>query len=343
MVKEDFTKTYYRTAQCLTGDIIADMNPVSRAMGVDKTAGFGTVFTAMGSRFDVAYAAEEAFLSTECGESDTRSIDNVSIAEAMRYVRGETILEDKIPAKFREFVEIIKKDYSVYADFGEFSTGDPDADLVFLVSPASRDPKGAAAKFTAIAEKAGRSAYCTNCLKDAGYLAIQLGLKEQAETAEAAVKALLDGKKAVVTDDAYVLDAILMLIPEMDEKICMIDEFLALNADAVKPAPGKKVAVHESGIIERYYPLRKVDYSKLLGDSEVLLPARSGYDVSDSGIAGGLGLADPDALKAVSCRRMLDLAALGADVIVTPCACEALGLNVTAEGEVMTLLDYMCE
>ena len=151
------------------------MNPVSRAMGVDKTAGFGTVFTAMGSRFDVAYAAEEAFLSTECGESDTRSIDNVSIAEAMRYVRGETILEDKIPAKFREFVEIIKKDYSVYADFGEFSTGDPDADLVFLVSPASRDPKGAAAKFTAIAEKAGRSAYCTNCLKDAGYLAIQIG------------------------------------------------------------------------------------------------------------------------------------------------------------------------
>ncbi len=87
--------------------------------------------------------------------------------------------------------------------------------------------------------------------------------------------------------------------------------------------------------------MRKVDYKELLKSAELLLPKRSGYDVTDSGMAGGLGLYEPENLMAIAGRRMTDLMEESHDVIVTPCACEAAGLNCAERETVLTLLDYI--
>ena len=137
-VKNDFKTLYYRTANCLTSDIIADMNPASRVLGVDTTAGFGTVFTAMGSRFDIRFVAKEAFLATENYECDTRSVDHVSVDEVMRYVRAQTIAEDTLPEAYRPFVETVKKGESVYRQYHPVEIGSDGADVLFLMSPAQR-------------------------------------------------------------------------------------------------------------------------------------------------------------------------------------------------------------
>jgi hypothetical protein len=65
--------------------------------------------------------------------------------------------------------------------------------------------------------------------------------------------------------------------------------------------------------------------------------------VTDSGLAGGLGLYEPKNLTAISGRRMADLVRPEHDVIMTPCACEAAGLNCAEKEKVVTLLDYICK
>ena len=90
---------------------------------------------------------------------------------------------------------------------------------------------------------------------------------------------------------------------------------------------------------------------KLIGNDQVLTDSKVqrvreiegvtdvSYDVSDSGIAGGLGLADEEVMKAVAGRREKDLEALGADVIVSACAAEKAGLEAGG-GKVESLLCY---
>lgn len=338
-VKNDFKTLYYRTANCLTSDIIADCNPVSRALGVDLTAGFGTVFTAMGSRFDIRFVAKEGFLATENYESDTRSVDGVSVAEAMRYVRSQTIAEDALPGEYKPFVEAVKKGESVYRQYRPVQTGAEDAPLLFLMSPAAADPEAAAGQFSGLAERLGKAALCTNRFGDCGYLRLQLGLTEGLDAGALAEE--IARRELTVTDDQFVLDAVLIQLPQLAEKVLFIDEFLAKFGPELGIRAGGSVLLHESGTIQRLYPTRRVDYAALLKGAEVLLPARSGFDVTDSGLAGGLGLAEPQAMLAVAARRMEELCRPAADAIVTPCACEATGLNCAEKGRVQTLLEFV--
>lgn len=337
-VKNDFKTLYYRTANCLTSDIIADMNPASRVLGVDTTAGFGTVFTAMGSRFDIRFVAKEAFLATENYECDTRSVDHVSVDEVMRYVRAQTIAEDTLPETYRPFVETVKKGESVYRQYHPVEIGSDGADVLFLMSPAHIEPEKAAAQFGNLAEKVGKSSLCTNAYGDCGHLKLQLGFLDELDTE--ALQEAISKHACTVTDDQFVLDAILIQLPELSEKVLFIDEFLAQNADILDLRSSAKIVLHESGTVQRLYPERKVCYCKLLPGAELVRPARSGYDTTDSGLAGGLGLVEPQAMLAISARRMEDLEREQADVILTPCACEATGLNCTEKAHVTTLLEY---
>ena len=109
MATQDFSKLYYRTANCLTSDIIADFSPVSRVLGADTSTGMGVVFTAMGTRFDMQYVAKEAFMATDSYESDTRSIDDTPVAEVMRYVRSEIIAGGHVPEAYQELTEKIRR------------------------------------------------------------------------------------------------------------------------------------------------------------------------------------------------------------------------------------------
>lgn len=337
-VKNDFKTLYYRTANCLTTDIIADMNPASRVLGVDTTAGFGTVFTAMGSRFDIRFVAKEAFLATENYECDTRSVDRVSVDEAMRYVRAETVAEDAVPEEYKAFVETVKKGESVYRQYHPVSSGKDDADVLFLMSPAHLEPEKAAAQFEKLAAKAGKSALCTNAHGDCGYLKLQLGLLDALNTEE--LREEICKHALTVTDDQFVLDAVLIQLPELSERVLFVDEFFSQNAAALDLKSSAKIVLHESGTVQRLYPNRKVCYCKLLQGAEIVRPARCGFDTTDSGLAGGLGLAEPQALLAIAGRRMEDLEREQADVILTPCACEATGLNCAEKAHVTTLLEY---
>jgi len=342
MAGQDFSKTYYRTANCLMSDIIADFTPVSRILGVDVSAGMGTVFTAMGTRFDMQYVAKEAFMATDSYEADTRSIDDVPVAEVMRYVRGELVDGGRLLENYQTLAERILTGKSVYGSFREMEAGDENARIVFLISPASGDAERSAREFLEVAERAGKTAFATNRCQDCGYLKLQLGQMDAANRLAGELKTVIGGYEEIVTDDAYVLDALMVLLPELSGRMKFIDAFLLENKETLPKVAGRKIALHESGIIERLYPLRRIDYKELLADAEIVLPERSGYDVTDSGLAGGLGLFETDNLTIISARRMMDLSGLKADVIVTPCACEAAGLNSCQKGKVVTLLDYLC-
>lgn len=63
-----------------------------------------------------------------------------------------------------------------------------------------------------------------------------------------------------VTDDQFVLDAILIQLPELSEKVLFIDEFLAQNANMLDLKSSAKIVLHESGTVQRLYPERKVCY-----------------------------------------------------------------------------------
>lgn len=341
-VKQDFEALYFKAAFCLTSDIISDFNPVSRTLGVDVTDGMGTVFTALGARYDMRYVAEEGFLTTDSYETDTRSIDKVPVAEVMRYTRGQTIREDAVPEKYGEFVKNVREGRSVFEDYKVYKAGEENASILYLISPAEKMPDRNAVAFTKLAKKAGKSVDATNEYGDCGYLMLQLELFEELEKTSAVLETVLDRYEEIVTDDQFVLDALLTRFGEKADKIHFVDEFLFENREKLDiTVSGKTIGIHESGIINRLYPARKVDYSKLLEGAKLVYPARHGYDVSDSGIAGGLGLADEDVMKAVAARRAKDLCSLGADVILSPCSAEKAGLEAGGAEEVDSLLCYL--
>ncbi len=341
MAAQEFGKLYYRTANCLTSDIIADFAPVSRVMGVDTSSGMGVVFTAMGTRFDMQYVAKEAYTATDSYEADTRSIDDTPVADVMRYARSEIIAGDKVPEQYKSLTDSVLSGECVYNSYKEYETGDETAQVLFVISPAAPDAAKTSAQFISLAGKAGKTAFCTNKYKDCGYLLLQFGQMKAANALAEKIKADVQKYDEIVTDDSYVLDALLVLCPELASKIKFIDEFI-YSSKAVLGEKAEKVVLHESGIIQRLYPNRKVDYKEVLPKADIIVPVRSGYDVTDSGLAGGLGLAEPGVLLAVAARRMMDLTAEEHDVIVTPCACEAVGLNCAEAENVVTLLDYIC-
>ncbi|MDD3404013.1 MAG: hypothetical protein PHQ72_11775 [Hespellia sp.] len=343
MVTQEFSKLYYRTANCLTSDIIADFAPVSRIVGVDTSAGLGTVFTAMGTRFDMQYVAKEAFMATDSYESDTRSIDDTPVNEIMRYVRHEIIEGDMVPEAYKPIVEAAKTGSCIYNQYKETKSGNEDADILFLISPAAPDAAKTAEQFSIVSKTIEKSVYCTNQYKDCGYLALQMGLFDEATKQINLLKKQMQQYNVVVTDDSYILDALLVLAPEMAEKIRFIDEFVMEYKNTLKLSENETIMLHQSGVIERLYPEKSVDYKELFASAKIVTPARCGYDVTDSGLAGGLGLAVPENLMAISGRRMADLMKEEHDVIITPCAYEAVGLNCAEKEKVITLLDYICK
>lgn len=341
-MKQDFQALYFRAAFCLTSENISDFTPVSRRLGVDVSAGMGTVFTALGARYDMRYVAQEGFLTTDSYEVDTRSVDNVPVSEVMRYTRGQTIREDAVPDKYKKFVDTVKEGKSVFTDYNEYKAGDEEGSVLFLISPAAKDPKKSAEDFLKVAEKIGKNAYATNAYNDCGYLMIQLEMFDELEKVTDKLNDAIEKYSKIVTDDQFVLDALLVQFADKADKIMFIDEFIYENKDKLEIAEtGKKITIHESGIVNRLYPGRKLDYAEILNAAGIVYAKRSGYDVSDSGIAGGLGFADTEVMKAVAERRVKDLKALKADVIISVCAAEKVGLEIGGAENVESLLSYV--
>lgn len=342
MAKRDFASLYYQVANTLTSDTVFDGAPATRILGADSAPGFSTVFTALGSRFDVAYVAEEAFSGADDYESDVRAVDGVPVADALRYVRGQAVVQGALTPAQGSLAERARRGLPAYSGFHEAHAGDEAADLVFLASPAHADAEGACARFIELARRAGVPAFATNSFGDVGALALALDLEDAADDAADGLRRGLETYGTVVTDDAHVLDALLVLVPEYADRVRFIDAFAAEHAVALGAAGASgRIAVHESGLLARLYPLDAVDYADLFPAAQVLLPARRGADATGSGLAGGLGLANGDSWRALAKRRLLDLEALGADVIVAPDAAEARALEEAGGARVLSLADYL--
>ena len=99
---------------------------------------------------------------------------------------------------------------SVYAQYKEYRAGAEEAEVLFLISPASFHAEQTAAQFAAVCEKIGKCAYCTNEYKDCGYLLLTLAQTEEANNYAESIKEKLTKYTCIVTDDSFVLDALLI-------------------------------------------------------------------------------------------------------------------------------------
>lgn len=330
----DFSKLYYRSVDCLTTNHLPDQNPVVRTCGIDTNAGYSVVFTAMGSRFDLDKVAQEAFGWTESYESDAASLECIPIAETMRYIRAVAIQNSQVPAAYAEIVEKIKNGCNLYGQPGFTSAGDPQAPLLFLPGPASQLDPSAARQFGSICEALGLSFHATSEYGDCGYLLMECGLFEAFHAVEAKCRAGLAAYRRIVTDDAYVYDALQVILGGQADRVAWIDRFLF--DEHIRVRSPQCVAVHESGLMQRLYPARVIEADRIF--SAPLFPNRSGYRTTDTGIAGGLGFFEPEIQKRLAARRAEDLLALKADCVVTPCSAEAYGLRA-AGAAVKTYLE----
>lgn len=340
MKKLDFISLYYNIDSTFISNIIPDINPVVRVCGIDETSGYGTVFTAIGSRFDADYAQKEAFKWTESYESDAKAVDRVNISEAMRYVRTVAVAENKLLPKYEFLVDQVKADKNLYGNVRMKTFGDDNAEIVFLPGPASQIKTENAEKFEKLAKLTNKSFKVVCDYNDCGYMKMELGL----DLDELQVKLEEDLKDAnyIVTDDAYVLDALLVLLPNRAKKIYFLDQFVADHLPELFANLKGEYVLHESGMVNRVYPTRMVDYETLANKAKFNKPQRSGYDVTDSGIAGGLGVFEEDVQNAVGQKRYDELANVSGGQIITPCSAEAYGLNEAInDNKVMTLLDLI--
>ena len=331
----DFGELYYRQVNCFVSNIIADRSPVVRINGIDKNAGFSVVYTALGSRFDIAQVAHEAFGFNEYYASDADSIESLPIAEAMRYVRGQAIKEGKVPSEYQSLVEKVRENKNLYGAVVWQEKGDKNAKTLYLPGPASQLDETQVAAFNKVS---GGDFYATTEFNDCGFMQIQLALEEELEQTRGKLAGLIDRYETVVTDDQYVYDALKCLFPQAD-KIIFIDQYLISQGRKIK---AKSVALQESSVLNRLYPLNKTNLEDLFENTDIRLPRRSSWDVTDSGIAGGLGFFAETSWRNMAAGRLEMLEELATEETVSLCSAEAFGLNRGKE-KVKTVLESAAE
>lgn len=335
----DFSKFYYGSADCFISNINFDVAPSVRVAGADVTTGYGVVYTAIGTRFDLDHVANEAFRWSDNYESDFRAIDGMPIAETMRYIRMEAVDRNFVPKRYQDLVFKVKDKVNLYGEAKVLELGEKEAGILFLPGPASSLDDKNAKKFLELCEKNRKTAYVTSKFNDCGYMLLELGQYDDADKLRSQMKAVLEEYDQIVTDDGYVFDALNILFSEFREKLMFIDEFLA-GLEHLNISQDQSYVLHESGVINRIYPNKWVDYGEFLEGLNLRLPIRSGFDVTDAGISGGLGFFDSDLMDKITRRRILDFELQENEVVLTPCTAEAFALRRHCE-KVVTLLDIV--
>ena len=102
---KDFNDIYYNSVECVRCSLCLDRCPAVRAAGTDKAPMYSSVYSALGSRFDLEMVTEEAFQCIDCYECESACPVNVPIADTMAYIRRLCKEKNTVPDGVESIVQ----------------------------------------------------------------------------------------------------------------------------------------------------------------------------------------------------------------------------------------------
>lgn len=327
----DFTELYYDSVECIRCNLCLDKCPVVRAVGIDKAPLYSSVYTAMGSRFDLNTTTEDAYQCIDCYECDVVCPVDVPIADTMLYVRQMAVQEDNVPKGAAAVADKAANKENVLGDRISLESGQADVALFLgyagevdqdVVDAFGKICKAADVKYTVITDAA-----------DSGYLLARLGYTDKAKIAvEENAKLFKDAAaKVVVTPCSFSYEAFTKMYPEgMEYK--HISEFIAELIEDGKLTLKQddiKVGYHDAHFLTRVNGVSEEPRSIInaISGQAAIEPSRTGHKTAASGMGGGLGLFQKETMDQVSDNRAIELANLDCDTVVSGCVFEKYALK----------------
>ncbi len=346
----DFTDIYYESVECIRCNLCLDKCPVVRAAGIDAAPLYASVYSAMGTRFDLDMTAEESFQCIDCYECEAVCPVEVPIADTMKYVRKLSIESGKVPEAAMKVIEKAKDGMNILGTPAEQKKGK--AEVALFLGYAGELDENTAHAFGKICKASGIEYTVISGAADSGYLLDSAGFEEDAKASvEKNVKLFDEAEvKVVVTPCSFSYEAFVKLYPHKF-KFKHISQFVSeLMADGKLKLEenGKKVAYHDPHFLTRVNGIEAEPRSiiKAVSGEKAAEPVRTGAKTSSCGIGGGLGLFNEEIMGLVNKNRAEELAKLGCDTVVSGCIFEnyALKAELAAIGiNAVDLTQYVAE
>ena len=346
---KDFNDIYYNSVECVRCSLCLDRCPAVRAAGTDKAPMYSSVYSALGSRFDLEMVTEEAFQCIDCYECESACPVNVPIADTMAYIRRLCKEKNTVPDGVESIVQKAENGKNILGTPSKLPEGKAET-AVFLGYAGELDEEMQSA-FDKICRAAGISYTFLTDTADSGYFLDRSGQSEGIQKAvETNVKAFERAQaKVIVTPCSYSFEAFRNYYPETYTYLHM-SEFLSelLTEGKIKAAECMKpAAYHAAHMLTRKNDVKAPEELILwLSGQKAVQPERTGYRTSSSGLGGGLGLFYPELAAAVSERRARELAELGCGTVVTGCVFEKYALKEALrekEVEIIDITEYVAQ
>lgn len=338
----DFNDIYYNSVECLRCNLCLDRCPAVRTMGTDKTPMYSSVYSALGSRFDLEMVTEEAFMCIDCYECESACPVNVPIADTFAYIRRLCKEKKTVPGAVTKLVNRAEAGDNILGSVPKLPEGKAEL-AIFLGYAGELDEKQRMA-FERIIKAAHIPYTYLTKTADSGYFLDRSGQSECVKEAVAANVNAFErvGAKVIVTPCSYSYEAFKSYYPQSYTYLHMGEFLLKLLCDGrIKPVrKGAPVAFHGAHMLSRR---NEVDAAlkliSAISGQKAAQPGRTGYKTASSGIGGGLGLFCPQVSEAVTRIRAGELADLGFDTVVTDCVFEKYALQECLKERNVNLID----
>lgn len=342
----NFDEIYYESIECLRCNLCIDKCPVVRSLGIDKAPMYLSVYSAMGSRFDIDITAKEAFLCIDCHECETSCPINVPIADTMAYIRKMAVDKEKVPLKAKEVMDIALAGKNILGDSIEIQQGE--CEIALYLGHAGQIDNKIIDSFDKICKAFDIEYTVLSKTLDSGYFIELSGLSEH--TPRFVEENVLEFKKAkaktIVTPCSYSYEAFKKYYPK-DFEYLHISQFLS-NLLKVTPieinVTDEAVGYHDSSFLTRINGILKEPrfiIEKFSG-KKPLEPQNTKYHTHCAGIGGGLGLFNEEVMKEITEKRAKELEALECDTIVCGCVFEKYDIEKVLSGKkVVDITEYV--
>lgn len=338
----DFHDIYYNSVECVRCNLCLDRCPAVRALGTDKAPMYSSVYSALGSRFDLEMVTEEAFQCIDCYECESACPVEVPIADTFAYIRRLCKEKKTVPEAVTEIVKKAEAGENILGSAPKLSQGK--AELAVFLGYAGEHDEEMRTAFDKILKSAGIPYTYLTETADSGYFLDRSGQSDEVEKAvETNVRAFEKaGAKVIVTPCSYSYQALKTYYPDKYTYLHTSELLLKLLLDGKIKTPKREgsIGFHGSHMLSRKNevdaPLKLV---AIVSGSEAIQPERTLYKTSSSGIGGGLGLFYPQVMEAVSERRAEELAALNTGTVVTDCVFEKYALKDYLKEKNVKLID----
>jgi len=340
---KDFSDIYYESVECIRCNLCLDKCPVVRAVGIDKAPMYASVYSAMGSRFDLDMTSKEAFQCIDCYECEAICPVNVPIVETMKHVRRLAIDANKLPAEAKVIIEKAKNSQNILGTPVALKKGK--ADVALFLGYAGELDQNMIDAFDKICKAANIEYSVIAGAADSGYFLNRVGFEDEANIAiEANIKLFKEAAaKVIVTPDSYSFEAFVKLYPK-DMEYKHISQFvveLITDGKLSVKEDGNAVAYHDPHFLTRVNGIESDPRSiiKAISGQAAVEPLRTGIKTAASGIGGGLGLFNKDIFDLVSKNRAYEVAKLGCDTVVSGCVFEKYALKAALAEKNVKVVD----